>query len=122
MRPVLMPVEADICLEDEQRIVWVQPAKAFPYVRETREWVRRNKSALPEARCGLVAFAQLKEDTAKKPRGWYARRVWYVQLHDAMYFVPGRGPYDKSGTPGEGVKPSSIVAGKPTVKGREGVD
>ena len=96
----------------EKEIIWLAKPDALPYLREVNALVS-SKSRKPKWG-NVIAYAVLKPLSPSSHGYHYDRRTWI--LHDNEF---KRQEFYGSGVPCEGVKPSSIVAGKPSVAGRD---
>lgn len=99
----------------EKKIVWVDGARRedYPYLRE--EVYKSDKRASAIRRDGLVAYATLQPD-APNIRPWcFARRVWYFLKRDRELCAD----VQYAGCPQQGVKPSTIAAGRLATHGSD---
>jgi hypothetical protein len=88
----------------EESIMWLRGGPDdYPYLREgfTRSLNRARKPRLPAT---VVAIATLPADAPSRLRGEFERRIWWFRPKDQ----------DDKGSPIEGVKPYSIIAGLPS--------
>lgn len=92
----------------EEEIIWLDPtARERPYLREsTYKFNTRMRPPRKELK-RFLAYATLRPE-ARSEHYQFERRVWHLMPHD---------PYP-SGCPTEAVDPASIVAGKPSRRGR----
>ena len=106
-------------LQDEDKIVWlVEDRSSYPYLREEVARVSR-KDILGKKyyhKIGsLVGYVVLKPET-KAIDTYYYRRYWWFK--DKTGNPKPYDPYD-TGSPGQGVKTSSIAVRTQSVHGRD---
>ena len=102
----------------EASIVWVRGGpNDYPYLRETSEW-SNTRTRWPRRRQGLVAYSTLQPNSPKPlfDTGFW-RRVWRFRETDP-YPCERDHPNYENVCPCEGVRPYSIVAGQPSIRGR----
>lgn len=107
----------DFSLEDS--IVWKKGSPAdYPYLREII--CHRTLPADRIGRRSIVAYAVLKCGKLDS-RDLYLRRAWRFRVPDDPYpaLWEDRWPWQMGNVPCEGVKPCSIRAGQPSIRGRE---
>jgi len=120
----------DINLENELEIVWLQPRERYPYLREQilatnfrqklpRRYLVGCRDANGYPRRHYVAYSVLKPDALSDYPGRFWRRFWFVMHYDRYegHGFDHRGVFYKDSCPWEGVKTSSIIAGRPSERG-----
>ena len=103
----------------EASIVWVRGGpNDYPYLRETSEW-SNTRTRSPRRSQGLVAYSTLQPNSPKPilHTGFW-RRVWRFRETDP-YPCERDHPNYENACPCEGVRPHSIIAGRPSISGRE---
>jgi len=114
------PMTREIDLSSEASIVWVKGGPDdYPYLRESSLTVSSRSRPLNNLARSVVAYVTLKPDARHFSLGRFQRRVWTFQVGHDPYPCEPASPNYETACPMQGVKPHSISAGQPSVRGRE---
>lgn len=97
---------------DEEAIVWIRDPKSVPYLREGTEIISPKDGNYPRSygKHDVYGYSKLSPGAEGDQNCEFWCRVWYRTKGD---------PFQRNGCPVEGRKISSIVAGKPSIYGRD---
>lgn len=103
----------DRAIQDERRIVWMEPPEGHPYLRESviTDFSARARPGLPEG-YRLVGYGTAR---AGATGSLHRRRYWWVKQSDRS--LDPTGVYATS-CPAEAVIPSSIQVARPSMAAR----